>query len=143
MKNYKNSIFYIVIIGFFSFLMYWIFKQGKILEDVTVQEKISGNSNWQDFINSLTHNLQHPLAILLAQIVTIILVAKLFGWICRKIGQPSVIGEIVAGILLRLHCRGGMSRGFPRGFGHLFSGTIFQNFQRYYFQLLLCLICSF
>jgi hypothetical protein len=87
MKNYKNSIFYIVIIGFFSFLMYWIFKQGKILEDVTVQEKISENSNWQDFINSLTHNLQHPLAILLAQIVTIILVAKLFGWICRKIGQ--------------------------------------------------------
>lgn len=109
MKNYKNSIFYIVIIGFFSFLMYWIFKQGKILEDVNVQEKISGNSNWQDFINSLTHNLQHPLAILLAQIVTIILVAKLFGWICRKIGQPSVIGEIIAGIMLG-----------PSFFGHYF-----------------------
>ena len=109
MKNYKNSIFYIVIIGFFSFLMYWIFKQGKILEDVNVQEKISGNSNWQDFVNSLTHNLQHPLAILLAQIVTIILVAKLFGWICRKIGQPSVIGEIIAGIMLG-----------PSFFGHYF-----------------------
>jgi Kef-type K+ transport system membrane component KefB len=37
---------------------------------------------------------------LLAQIITIILVARLFGWICKKIGQPSVIGEIVAGIVL-------------------------------------------
>ena len=37
-----------------------------------------------------------PLAILLAQIVTIILVARFFGMICKKIGQPSVIGEIMA-----------------------------------------------
>ena len=48
----------------------------------------------------MIENLQHPLAILLAQIVTIILVARLFGWIFRKIGQPSVIGEMIAGIVL-------------------------------------------
>ena len=46
------------------------------------------------------HNVQHPLAILLAQIVTIIIVARFFGWMFRKIGQPSVIGEIIAGIVL-------------------------------------------
>jgi Kef-type K+ transport system membrane component KefB len=44
--------------------------------------------------------LSHPLAILLAQIVVVILVARVFGWICKKIGQPTVIGEIVAGIVL-------------------------------------------
>jgi len=27
-------------------------------------------------------------------------VARLFGWVCKKIGQPSVIGEIIAGIIL-------------------------------------------
>ncbi len=48
----------------------------------------------------MVENLQHPLAILLAQIVTIILVARLFGWFFRKIGQPSVIGEMIAGIVL-------------------------------------------
>jgi Kef-type K+ transport system membrane component KefB len=48
----------------------------------------------------LSHNLKHPLAILLAQIITIIVVARFFGWIFRKIGQPSVIGEIIAGIFL-------------------------------------------
>jgi Kef-type K+ transport system membrane component KefB len=36
----------------------------------------------------------------LAQIITIIIVARFFGWIFRKIGQPSVIGEIIAGIFL-------------------------------------------
>ena len=51
-------------------------------------------------MNSLVKNLGHPLALLLAQIVIIILVARLFGWICAKIGQPSVIGEILAGIVL-------------------------------------------
>jgi len=51
-------------------------------------------------VNSLVKNLGHPLALLLAQIVIIILVARLFGWICAKIGQPSVIGEILAGIVL-------------------------------------------
>jgi Kef-type K+ transport system membrane component KefB len=44
--------------------------------------------------------LEHPLAILLLQIITIIIVARFFGWIFRKIGQPTVIGEIIAGIFL-------------------------------------------
>ena len=37
---------------------------------------------------------------MLFQIITIVLVARIFGWIFRKIGQPSVIGEIIAGIVL-------------------------------------------
>jgi len=44
--------------------------------------------------------LEHPLAVLLAQIVTIIFVARFFGWVFKKIGQPTVIGEILAGIVL-------------------------------------------
>ena len=101
MRNFKNSFFYIVIIGGFSAMMYWIITKGKSLEsgrDI-VQNKVE-NGHWNDFIDSMAHNLQHPLAILLAQIVTIILVARFFGWVSRKIGQPSVIGEIVAGIVL-------------------------------------------
>ena len=101
MKKYKNSIFYIAVIGVFSVLIYWFLSQGKRLEtgrDIVV--KTSEKSQWAEFIDSMVHSLQHPLAILLAQIITIILVARFFGWICRKIGQPSVIGEIIAGIFL-------------------------------------------
>jgi Kef-type K+ transport system membrane component KefB len=58
------------------------------------------NGHWNDFVDSMSLNLHHPLAILLAQIITIIIVARFFGWVFRKIGQPSVIGEIIAGIVL-------------------------------------------
>jgi Kef-type K+ transport system membrane component KefB len=45
-------------------------------------------------------NLNHPLGILLVQLVVIILVARGMGKLFRRIGQPSVLGEVVAGILL-------------------------------------------
>lgn len=101
MKNYKNSFFYLIVVGIFSALIYWTLKNGKLLEKPDVLKVIStSNSNYQDFLDSLHHNLTHPLAILLAQIVTIILVARFFGLVCKKIGQPAVIGEIIAGIVL-------------------------------------------
>lgn len=101
MKNFKNTFFYIAIIGVFSSLMYWVITKGKVLEAGRniVTDRVE-NGHWNDFIESMVHNLKHPLAILLAQIVAIILVARFFGWVSRKIGQPSVVGEIVAGIVL-------------------------------------------
>lgn len=100
-KLFKNSFFYIAIIGSFSALMYWIILSGAKLEQGrNIVVKGSDKSQWAEFIDSLVHNLEHPLAILLAQIITIIMVARFLGWICKKIGQPTVIGEIVAGIML-------------------------------------------
>lgn len=101
MKNYRNTIFYFVVTGGFTALIYWILKIGKSLEiGKNFIRPVIENGHWNDFIASLTLNLHHPLAILLAQIITIILVARFFGWVFRKIGQPSVIGEIIAGIVL-------------------------------------------
>ncbi len=101
MKRFKNSIFYLLITGGFSVLIYWILIQGKVLE---MGRKIvvitSKNTQWSEFLLSMEHNLKHPLAILLGQIITIIVVARFFGWMFRKIGQPTVIGEIIAGIVL-------------------------------------------
>ncbi len=101
MKKFKNTIFYVSTIGVFSALIYFFVSMGTHLEagkDITVTT--SNKGQWEEFINTLIHNLEHPLAILLAQIVTIVLVARLFGWICTKIGQPTVIGEMLAGIAL-------------------------------------------
>ena len=101
MKKYKNTIFYLVITGGFTALMYWIITKGKHLEAAkTIETPESGNGSWSDFLASMQYNFQDPLAILLAQIITIILVARVFGWVFKKIGQPSVIGEIIAGIVL-------------------------------------------
>ena len=101
MKKFKNSIFYLVLIGCFSALIYWLAKKGSSLEaGRPVSIPANSNNRWTEFLHSLVQNLQHPLALLLAQIIIIILVARLLGWLCKKIGQPSVIGEIAAGIIL-------------------------------------------
>ncbi|WP_306349789.1 cation:proton antiporter [Flavobacterium sp. '19STA2R22 D10 B1'] len=101
MKKFKNTFFYLGVIGTASAFMYWIITKGKVLEQGRdVVHSTSGETQWEAFMSSMLHNIQHPLAILLAQIITIILVARFFGWVSRKIGQPSVIGEIVAGIVL-------------------------------------------
>ncbi len=101
MKNHRNTIFYFVVTGGFTALMYWIISKGKGLEiDKKMSVPAAEYGHWNDFLSSLSLNLHHPLAILLAQIITIIIVARFFGWIFRKIGQPSVIGEIIAGIAI-------------------------------------------
>ncbi len=127
MKKYKNSIFYITTIGGFAALMYWLVLLGAKLEQgrsIVIPESQKGQ--WRDFIDSLVHNLQHPLAILLAQIVTIIFAARIFGWICKKIGQPTVIGEIAAGIVLGPSLIGMY---FPEFSATLFPAESFGNLQ--------------
>jgi K+:H+ antiporter len=49
---------------------------------------------------ALVENARSPLSILLFQVVLIVAAARGLGHLFRKIGQPPVIGEIVAGILL-------------------------------------------
>jgi Kef-type K+ transport system membrane component KefB len=101
MKKFKNTLLYILIITGFLALMYWIIQSGKTLEvGRNIVEPHLQTSHFAEFIQSVFRNFGHPLGILLAQIVTIILVTRIFGFIFRKIHQPSVIGEIIAGIAL-------------------------------------------
>ena len=100
MKKFKNLIFYITTIVGFSVAIFWIIEFGKKLEiGKKINLPISHNTNWVEFTTTLINNLGHPLSILLAQILIIVLVARLFGWLFKKIGQPTVIGEILAGNL--------------------------------------------
>ena len=101
LNKFRNVFFYVVIIGGFSALIYWIDFMGSQQEIASkIIQPTSEKSAWHEFLHSTLHNITHPLAILLAQIVAIVFVSRLFAWIFRKIGQPSVIGEIVAGIVL-------------------------------------------
>lgn len=102
MKAYKNTIFYVILVGTLLAIMYGVIVLGTQLQDVqqVVQTNTVPGNAWNDFLESLHHSLKHPLAILLAQIVTIIVAARIMGWICIKIKQPVVIGEMLAGIIL-------------------------------------------
>ncbi len=51
-------------------------------------------------IHVLRDNLRDPLSLLLVQLILIVLLARVFGALFVKMGQPAVIGEMVAGIVL-------------------------------------------
>jgi Kef-type K+ transport system membrane component KefB len=103
---HKNLLFYLVVVSIFGLLVWLIIIQGRQLELPQpalppAGESAQANSSvLNDFVALLTHNLSHPLSLLLLQIAVIVLVARLFGLIFSKMGQPLVIGEMIAGIVL-------------------------------------------
>ncbi|WP_437918151.1 cation:proton antiporter [Sphingobacterium sp. LRF_L2] len=100
-RKLRNGIFYFALLISFSILVFLIIQQGKTLEgEHSFPLPHPNASPWREFLTSISQNLEHPLAILLAQILVIILATRLFGWLCKKVGQPTVIGEITAGIIL-------------------------------------------
>jgi Kef-type K+ transport system membrane component KefB len=97
----RNLVFYIVTILVFGGMMYAVTQLGLNLEDSNVTTTATHSGSAFDlFRDSLHHNLIHPLARLVLQVISIILVSRLFGFIFNKVGQPTVIGEIIAGIVL-------------------------------------------
>jgi len=110
----RNLILYPVIVGVFSLLIWFIIDAGNDLNrnsrntnsteqtsELSDEESkpvviSSEESVWQQFYQ----NVKSPLGLLLFQIIVILFVSKLFGALFAKINQPSVIGEMLAGIFL-------------------------------------------
>lgn len=104
MKKYKNLIFYIGTLSVFLTLIFLTLNAGKRdLEDIAEQTVLTNTmdgSAWQVFLHTLIESIATPTIILLAQLIVILIVVKLFGWLCKMIGQTAVIGEIFAGVIL-------------------------------------------
>jgi Kef-type K+ transport system membrane component KefB len=54
----------------------------------------------QGVVDTWRRNLEHPLSRLILQLIVIVVVARVFGYAAKYIGQPPVIGEIAAGLAL-------------------------------------------
>lgn len=76
------------------------------------------SSAWRIFTDSVAHHGSSTIGLLLLQIIVILTVARLVGALFRHIGQPQVIGEIVAGILLGPSILGAL---WPEAFAFLFT----------------------
>ncbi len=72
----------------------------------------------------IKEQIQHPMCLLLLQIVLILLVSRLFGLIFARLRQPAVIGEIVAGIFLGASVFGEV---FPHFFNFVFPKASINN----------------
>ncbi|OJV44916.1 MAG: cation/H(+) antiporter [Bacteroidales bacterium 36-12] len=82
------------------------------------------NDSFDIFINSIFHNIGEPVAMLLMQIIAILFVSRIVGWFFIKIGQPTVIGEILAGIILGPSLLGYF---YPEAFNFLFAPESLDN----------------
>lgn len=103
----RSFLFYAVTLVLFGGLIYWVMLEGGKLRPHLAEElgqaldpALRQGSALDQFSFTLKGNLHHALAMLLLQIAAIIAVARLFAYLFTRIGQPSVIGEIVAGIVL-------------------------------------------
>ncbi len=102
----RSVLFYVVSLLVFGGLIYYAVVQGEGLrpqlaaELNAVTRPVETGTALDQFQQTVHGNMRHPLAVLLMQIVAIVAVARLFSYLFARLGQPTVIGEIVAGIVL-------------------------------------------
>jgi len=122
----KNNLFYFLMTVVFGYLMWLIIQQGHTLEVQKVEQAgvLVSKHESANFFSDILHQLHHSFAIFLLQIICIILVARLFSWLVIKIKQPTVIGEIIAGIVLGPSLVGLI---FPDFFGFIFPSNSLSN----------------
>lgn len=96
----------------------WLPLQGS--HEVVAAEQSSGT------FSQIIDNAQHPLARLLLQLIVIVLAARMCGALAGHLGQPPVIGEIVAGVLLGPSLLGWL---LPSASGFLFPTASMQVLQ--------------
>ena len=120
MKFIKNFILYAALILFFGGLIFYLLHKGGSLDhsDTTISSVTnSPSANGGIFTDIFQSNLQESLPRLLLQIIIIIAATQVLGSVFKKIGQPAVIGETVAGILLGPSLLGSL---FPSVFHFIF-----------------------
>jgi len=105
----RNILFYIAALSLFATGIYFLLASGRHLHPAGVTSletsAVAPSSHppkpfTTSLSNALTDNLQHPLTILLLQVIVIIVAARLVGALFLRMGQPAVIGEMMAGIIL-------------------------------------------
>jgi Kef-type K+ transport system membrane component KefB len=103
MKFVKHSILYVGLIIVFGGLIFYLLHMGRTLDHSSAgipSAVVVTPAQGGIFTNLFQSNLQEALPRLLLQIIIIIAATQLLGSVFKKIGQPAVIGETVAGILL-------------------------------------------
>jgi Kef-type K+ transport system membrane component KefB len=98
--------------GVFASLTWYIIEKGNHIvrqtqgissgQNITLENKvkpvvIDAEAN---MANQFLNNIKSPLSILLLQVIIILLTSRIFGIIFKKLGQQTVIGEIIAGVFL-------------------------------------------
>lgn len=104
-KARKNYFIYLMMLLIFGGLIYTAIAGGeRFLHLSSIKPATAGDDAFTMFKTILLDNLEHPFSILLIQIIVVLIAVCIFASAFRYIGQPGVIGEIVAGIVLGPSC---------------------------------------
>src|SRR5579872_18093 len=134
----RNALLYILMVLGFGLGIYFMLQAGRRLETASfsppsttsetapVAGPASPSATTSDTggitraLEGLRGNLHDPLSLLLVQLILIVLLARVFGMLFAKMGQPAVIGEMLAGIVLGPSVVGTL---FPGAFQFIFPAA--------------------
>jgi len=134
----KKFLTYILIVGVFASLSWYVIEKGDhivrqhqvISTDQSVIHDDLAKPVVLDFktnlIDQFLTNIKYPLSILLLQVIIILFTSRIFGFIFSKLGQQTVIGEILAGVFLGPSIFGWLS---PELFAVIFPHNSFLSLQ--------------
>lgn len=97
----KTLLIYVALILFFGIAIAGILHYGTLLENSLFSKVIAPAVSIPTTISdTFLKQLHHPLPLLLIQFIVIMIVTRLFGYLVSFVAQPTVVGEILAGIIL-------------------------------------------
>ena len=128
-KNHlKTWLFFGLMLIIFIISTYFLFSKSEKFDLASAvnstTQKVESISSIDSFKTAIVHNIGEPAAMLLLQIIAILIVSRIFGFFFVKLGQPTVIGEILAGIVLGPSLLGYF---FPEAFQFLFAPSSLGN----------------
>lgn len=90
---------YVILLIVFSFSAFLLL-QPYLKPSPAPPETLSNTFSTHLVFSGISQNLHHPLSLLLLQIIIILAISRTFAYGFSLLGQPPVMGEIVAGIAL-------------------------------------------
>lgn len=112
----KNLINILAFCGIIT-IAFLILEAGKKLEVPGSIANIVSEEGEQSNLDTILQSFRSPLPIFILQLIIIIIASRVCGYLFKKMGQPGVMGEIIAGILL----------------GPSFIGMLFPSFSAFAF----------
>jgi Kef-type K+ transport system membrane component KefB len=135
----RTLLAYFVLLGLFAVVICLILEWGQLMlhpnisgDAVAAVKRIPVDSS---FWSGLRQNIESPFSRLLLQFIVIVAASRTLGTIFSRFGQPAVIGEMAAGILLGPSLFGWLC---PAAFGFVFSSDSLQGL-RLFSQIGVCL----
>ncbi|MGA2544793.1 MAG: cation:proton antiporter [Verrucomicrobiota bacterium] len=106
----KIALVYVLVLVVFGTGIFFALRAGKQLEPArgAAPAMMNPQAGLTQAALALRDNLRQPLSRLLVQLILIVLLARVFGALAWRAGQPSVIGEMVAGLVLGPSVLGGL-----------------------------------